>query len=362
MVNQVLDEALERLRGTGPEIVGDAPNHAPMVAEALVTLGRADAVLPWVDAYRWRLGPSPAPSAPIMADAWREVLGDRSRLGDWEVFFRRELAESAWRSVLAAWVPRLLPGTMAAGTHALIRTAHAVRALDQVETPLRVQELGEGLAYWAAFYQELPGTPRLGGTLDIRRALERIPRLAPDVERHGAPRDVIKLLQTQPDFAVAVDALPSPDSVASGLSALAEAGAELYLANADRYPLVFVHVVTGPAALQLLLPHLPPETRATAFAYVWQAVAAWAAAFGGDHAATHAKQDGAALPSAMTIIERAVDTGDDHAIKFAEAALREYRANPQPVYLTAALDWSTRLLEAKQRSQAERAAAGLAIG
>src|SRR5262245_35488791 len=157
MVNQVLDEALERLRGTGPETLGDAPNHAPMVAEALVALGRSDAVLPWVDAYRSRLGPAPSHSSPITDDAWRAALGVRSRLGDWEVFFRRALAESDWHTVLAAWVPRLLPGTMAAGTHALIRTAHAVRALEAIETPLRVQELAEGLAYWAAFYQELPG-------------------------------------------------------------------------------------------------------------------------------------------------------------------------------------------------------------
>jgi hypothetical protein len=39
MTNRVLDDALERLRGMGPEAVHGAPNHGPMAAEALIALG-----------------------------------------------------------------------------------------------------------------------------------------------------------------------------------------------------------------------------------------------------------------------------------------------------------------------------------
>ena len=78
------------------------------------------------------------------------------------------------------------------------------------------------------------------------------------------------------------------------------------------------------------------------FAYVWQATAAWAAAFGGD--ATMAPwPDAPVLASQGEIVARALDTGDHHAIKFVAACLQEHHIHPRPVYLQAALDWSDRL-------------------
>ena len=58
-------------------------------------------------------------------------------------------------------------------------------------------------------------------------------------------------------------------------------------------------------------------------------------------------------------MERAVETDDPHALKFAEACLREDRRNPQPVYLAAAEDWVARVHRAKNWSAAELAAAGI---
>ena len=49
--NEVLDEGLSRLAVTGPEFRGGLSNHGPMAAEALVRLGRADAVEHWLDGY-----------------------------------------------------------------------------------------------------------------------------------------------------------------------------------------------------------------------------------------------------------------------------------------------------------------------
>src|SRR5262252_10848165 len=71
----------------------------------------------------------------------------------------RELAEAPWQAVLQAWVPRLAPGLWAAATHGPIRTGHAVRSLAARTTPQRLHELAEGLGYWAARYQVLPGRP-----------------------------------------------------------------------------------------------------------------------------------------------------------------------------------------------------------
>ena len=40
-MNGAIDEALERLRGMGMEMVGGMPNHGPMAVDALAALGHS---------------------------------------------------------------------------------------------------------------------------------------------------------------------------------------------------------------------------------------------------------------------------------------------------------------------------------
>jgi len=320
-MKSVLDDALERLRHTGPEEADGAPNHGPMAAEALVALGCEDAVPQWVDAYRRQLGPMPETRLPVTTETWRDALGSRRRVGDWVVFFRLQLSAASWQTVLTAWLLRLIPGVMAHGTHGLIRTAHAVRALEEAETPLRVEELAAALGYWAAYYQALPGVPHLTGTCAIDQALDQLPRLGRDYDWRVTPPEFVRGLDTHPDFPRAVDAIAAPKTIAEALGTLTEVGARLYLTQASRYPLIFIHAVTGPVALRRLLPHLSTAMQHTAFAYVWQAVAAWTAAFGSP-APIAAWPDDVPPVAASEIVAQSVDTRDPHAIKFAEACLQ----------------------------------------
>ena len=358
-MNSTFDEALERLRGTGSQVVGSAaPNHGPMAAEALVALGRDDVVVAWADRYRRQLDAMPPPSSPVAARDWAQALGAIDRFGDWVAFFRAQLAEAPWRVVFEEWITRLLPATPSAGGHGLIRTAHALRALADAETALRIEELGVALAYWAAYYRRLPGTPRLAGTLDLGDALRRIPLFLSGQARPGMPREVyLRVMQAHGrEFSKAVDGAADPESVEDALSSLTEVGARLYLANASRQPLVMLHTVTVPAALRLLLPHLPAGLHKTALAYVWQNVAATAAAYGDERPPEH---DSWPPQEQSAIVDRSVATDDPHALKFAEACIREHRLNPQPVYLAAAADWASRLHQARHWSASERDAAGL---
>jgi hypothetical protein len=158
------------------------------------------------------------------------------------------------------------------------------------------------------------------------------------------------------EFSQAVDSAAEPESVEDALSSLTEAGTRMYLANAAHQPLVLLHTVTAPAALRLMLPHLPVGLHKTALAYVWQNVAATAAAYG-DQTPTDGNDLAPQEPSA--VIERSIATDDPHALKFAEACIREHRRNPQPAYLAAAADWASRLHRARDWSPAERDAAGL---
>jgi hypothetical protein len=279
MTSSVLEDALERLRGMGPEAVHGAPNHGPMAAEALIALGCPDEVAPWVDDYRRELLPMPQARSPVTEATWQEALGAIHRIGDWQAFLSTQLAEAPWQTVFVQWIPRLLPGLMAGGTHGLIRTAHAVRALSEATTPLRVEELASALAYWAAYHQTLPGVPRLRGPLDLDRAIEQIPRICRDPQtesrREGVPREFVRVLADYPEFAAAVARFGTTEAVDASLNRLSEMGARLYLANASTHPLVFIHALTGPAAVRLLLPHMPPALREVAVARCWQALAAW---------------------------------------------------------------------------------------
>ena len=59
-MTEILDEALQRLRRTGPEHDGWLSNHGPMAVEALVHRGHGDAVHRWLDTYERRLEEHPA--------------------------------------------------------------------------------------------------------------------------------------------------------------------------------------------------------------------------------------------------------------------------------------------------------------
>ena len=129
----VMDEALDLLGDAGPEYGPGFSNHAPMAAEALLALGRGDAVIDWVSAYRKRLPASPEPGLPVFGGYWFEALGAIGRYADWVACFEEELRDGDWCSVLNMWVPRLLPGMVGAAWHGAIRTGHAVRSLNRDE-------------------------------------------------------------------------------------------------------------------------------------------------------------------------------------------------------------------------------------
>ena len=79
-MKSAIDDALERLRHTGPEEPGGAPNHGPMAAEALVALGCDNIVPQWVDHYRLQLGPMPETVLPLTPQTWHDALGIHRRV------------------------------------------------------------------------------------------------------------------------------------------------------------------------------------------------------------------------------------------------------------------------------------------
>jgi hypothetical protein len=90
-----------------------------------------------------------------------------------------------------------------------------------------------------------------------------------------------------------------------------------------------------------VLPWLAAEDHDAALAYAWQAVASLHVAFDVDR---HLPDpDMGDPPTSSELIGRAVQSGDAHALKLTEAALRCHARTGEPALLWAAADASARL-------------------
>lgn len=359
-VDPALLDALERLRGTGPEFDGFLANHAPMAAEALSILGRSDQLPVWVDEYKPRLAEAPEVRRGIPSTEWRAHLGNAELAGDWRELIAREASELPWRELLARWWERLMPGMAASATHGVIRTAHAVRSLasagEGLAAPegLLVDELVQGLALWAARYQLLPGVPRPSGSLSATSATAALPRLAESVSSPGpGVMGRLAALGTLPGFPAAVDQWgpdPDPDAALDDLIR----SAALVVAARDDAPVALCHTVTAPAAVRMVLPHLPIGMRGPSVATAWQAMAGIVAAFASprlDAESALVGRDGAVLVDIEALVDRAAWHGDEHVIKLTEAAVREFARQRDPVLLLAAARFHARMPSSAERKK-----------
>jgi hypothetical protein len=331
-----MDPALEVLAAYGPDLRNGLTSHAPMAVEALAALGRPDAVMPWLDAYRPGLLPRPAARQRIERD-WRAALGHEDRFADWSEFFASQLDDAPWRDVLARWAARLAPAFCASAMHGVIRVGHASRSLGVAETPLRRRELADGLAYWAAAYQVLPSAAADANRERPQDAIARVPVVPPAARRFaGTITSSLVALDDFPPFAPVIDLLDVTGDPGELLSDLTETFVRAYLANAHDFlsAIVFVHGVTGVSAVRSLLPSLPDATARDAIRHAWQGSCALYSAFAITSDLTHDVEPPSEDPAAL--IDLAIANGDDHAIKFTEACLREHALRQSPAYLAAA--------------------------
>ena len=337
MASDVLDAALDMLAPFGPEWTNGLSSHGPMAAETLLRMGRPDSVLPWTERYITHLDAAP-PSAPALtAEEWPSALGTPNTYPAWLSLFRKELSETTHADVITRWTPILLPGLFGTACHGLLRAAHATRALTDHTSRQRVDELARGLAYWAAYYEELPGHPVLAGPLSINDTLRLIDALELPGHDGWLNQDVLGSLPEVKGFPFAVESLGT-----TTLSEITVVFAHALIACDQSGAIAMVHSVTGPACLRMFLPYLPPEKHAVAIGTGWQAAAALYFGWGGNGLAT-IKSDEMEPPDIDELIDRAVASADEHAIKLTEACLREHAIRPDAAYLYAAASASERL-------------------
>jgi hypothetical protein len=347
-----LNEAYERLHSTGPEFDGFLSNHGPMAAEAMVRHGHADQVQHWLDAYMRRLEEFPRGVSPIGAD-WREALGDLRRVADWTAFFGQQISEQPWRQVLNTWWPRLLPGVVAAATHGVIRVGHAVRALlADGDDPSHLAELAQGLAYWAARWQTLPGghagasAAAAAGRARARtpiEALGAVPRIADQAGSISDRLPRLDSLPAWPSVLTGFDIPAEPEQIRARLADLVDAATLRYLSYGHGNGVMLVHSVTGPNAVLRALPALDAGLWAPSLAASWAAssalTAVYAPAGNAPRAQVHEPPDQGESreQTASDTFARAVEHGDEHVIKFTDTAIEVFARTGNPDAIAAAI-------------------------
>ncbi|MFE5662716.1 questin oxidase family protein [Streptomyces niveus] len=310
----VLEEALERLHASGPEIYEwRLTNHAPMVVEALATHGRSGSVHRWLDAYQAKLDDFPTPVSPVTDANWREALGDTRRGADWIGYFLRAIDERPWRDVLAEWWPRLLPGIYGGATHPVIRIGHAVRVITESgENAPRLTELAHGLGYWAARYQPVSGVAPLAGAPDADGALEAVP---PIRDSQGGFRDRLPRVDRLPVWSADVT---DPDEARRRLTELVGASTRRYATHGHGDETMLVHAATAPNAVLRTLPALPRALWVPSLHAAWTASAAVMSMYAPAEPVPYVPATGI---TAEEVLERALAHGDEHVIKFADTAV-----------------------------------------
>ncbi len=293
-----IDLALRALLATDVTYGPGFANHGPMAVEALEHLDRPGAdITRFLDGYLPRL---------------------RAKQPD-------AVAPDDWRAAVAEAATRLAPAAAAMAGHGLLRLAHAVRAVERHDTPVRRTDVAEAVAYWGRG-TGLP-TPRPAGDRSVAEVLAAVPRLRP-TDTGGMLTRTLALAASDPGVEKTLASLAPPVDHLGFLDQLALASADRYLANGDDRAFVFIHGVTVPTMASVLLPHLDPagrhELSAAVAAFVGYAVA------GFDTRPETAGLD--AVPADLTppppgtdgdvaLAAGAAASLDDHTIKFTDACL-----------------------------------------
>jgi len=330
----LLDKALYRLSRSGALLKNGFVNHAPMAAEALVAMGKAEEAEAWVGRQLAHLMPERESQRDLRDFDWQENLGDLSTDAAWRGLFAKELEVADWRPVLDCWSRRLAPGLSAAATHGIIRVGHAARALGVEGTPLRRRELSEGLALWAGQYQSLPTAFSATVAPDNpTRALARVPMVPGSLRRNdGAITTALCQLDQVPEFAGVISLIDKQLAPSETACEIARTFAQVFLdqVHTPLSAIVFTHAVTAIAAILNLAPHVSEQTTRELLTYGWQAACGLYSCYG----ETPFPGPGVGAEETVEqIAAEAVRHGDDHVIKLSEVCIGFYQATRDKRFL-----------------------------
>ena len=201
--------------------------------------------------------------------------------------------------------------------------------------------MAQGLGYWAACYQELPGAPsgRDKG-YSPKEAIHQVRRShTSDFEPGRLIFEQVMGLDDETDFADAIDLVSTAGRY---LRIHLAANRDLRWTVPEERP---VHHLLRPCrhrSLRHLAPYLDDEDVRLAARYAWQACAAVYAWYAIDPPPDISEVEPPEVGK-DELIGRAVAAGGAHTLKFTETCLRKCEINPSPISLALAYDAAERL-------------------
>jgi hypothetical protein len=176
--------------------------------------------------------------------------------------------------------------------------------------------------------------------LQAVEATASLPRLDPAVAADGpGVGGRLRSLFRLPELGRALDVWGPGGDDDAALDSLIGAAARVLAAREDA-PIAFCHAVTAPAAVRIVLPHLPPTLGSASVAASWQVVGGIVAAFAAprQEAESQAAQGPhtASEDDLAALADQAVGHGDEHVIKLTEASIREFRRTGDMTLIVAA--------------------------
>ena len=130
---------------------------------------------------------------------------------------------------------------------------------------------------------------------------------------------------------------------------MTELFARVYPANARDIPttIAFIHTVTSLAVLGHIVPHISEGAARAGLRYAWQSGCALYACYGSSTAFADLVEP--CEKSERQLIDRAIENGDEHVIKFTEACLGRHAIAASITYY-AAIDHVAGMIRPRQRA------------
>jgi hypothetical protein len=196
----------------------------------------------------------------------------------------------------------------------------------------------------------VPASAGPAGWLDPLPALDAVPRIPSQQGNLAARFGQLTEESGWPASVARLRPATTPGQVETRLADLVTAATLRYLSHGHGQPVLLVHTATAPNAVLHALPALPADLWAPSLTAAWAASAAIFAAYAPPEGAAPTPRPGLpAGPGAVAeVLDRAVDHGDEHVIKFTDTAAEVYTRTGQIDALAAALRVGT-LIPATRR-------------
>jgi hypothetical protein len=303
-------------------------NHCPMALYALAAMGASDARLEeffngWQERHAIAMGQG---AIAATRHNYAHLMGNMPAFGGLRDCFETWINEVGATPIVSEVVQAISFAPASGAFHALIRLAYGLEAG-------HAGEIAAGLAAMVCGHLSIEiERGNRAPAASVSDGLAMLSRQVAGLHITGnSITSRLRMVAADPLFQSALPAAPAGLGL---LDEMALAALALYRQSGN---FTALHMVTGLHAARVLFERLPPEFARQRAPELWAAFCAAYVSFGAPSLAVYA--DDATAPGAFAwdlILARALQSNDDHDIKFTYTCQREFLYRHAPAYFSAA--------------------------